>query len=329
MARLFPELIISELQRRDLLSSGKWAHSYIVECTSHGSERMVIYDHRGDPIVVCSWAVGARLERLVRAAHIVRDLASEYPVLRSLVSEILLAESIGPRFVAVWRWYPGTMLSDTVSSSSQRQRALEAAFGTLMLLHKTTWEPHLFSEQDYEAYVAQPIRTLEGSVVIPKPQRERLAYLAYRLRSLVGEAVPSCVFHGDFQLDNLLREREGGVRVLDWELSDPHGLCFMDLVHLLVLFSVKGFGLSYGVSTVRMFGRGGALQAWSEPYRRKYQGAMGIARHATGRLVALTALYDAASYLVRVPFLIRSDFWADYIDAADHLLSDDDRAPND
>lgn len=322
MPELFPDRVVGELHRRSLLSPGEPSYSYVLECTPHGAERMVIHASSGQPVAVCSWGRGERLKRLARAAQIRRDLTSEYAILGPLLGEILLADNIGPRFVVARPWYQGTVLGDTLNSAGERMRALEAAFSALTLLHQTTSEPHRFSEQDYETYVAQPATVLDSSVIVPSRQRERVMLLADRLRTLVGEDIPSSVLHGDFELGNLLRENDGTIRVLDWELSRRQGLCFLDLVHLLIMFGVKGLGLSHQTSALQVFGAKDNSAAWSAPFRRRYEDVIGIAPCVARRLAALTTLYDTASYLTRAPFLTHPETWADRIDAADQLLFD-------
>jgi aminoglycoside phosphotransferase (APT) family kinase protein len=281
---------------------------------------MLIFGDGGHCELVCTWAGGARRARLEQVLAIVHDLVSEHAALQPLLAEPLFAGPIGTRFVAVAPWYQGTTLSDFYASERERTRALDEAFNALMLLHGATVEPHRFSEEDFRAYVGAPIGILASSPLVPGPSRKRLLSLAGILKTLIGEAVPGCVSHGDFELGNLLRQHQGGLRVLDWELSERHGLCLMDLVHLLARYGEKALMLSYGAAAVEVFGKEGTQQSWSAPYLRKYEAAMGVNPEVVRRLAALTTLHDAASYLLRVPYFTQSSFWADYVDAADRLL---------
>jgi hypothetical protein len=321
MADLFPELVMGELRRRNLLNFEAGAGGYLIESTPHRAERMLIFGPRGRCDLVCTWAGGARRSRLEQATAVVGELTSEYAALRPLLVESLFAQPIGTRFVVASPWYQGVALSKFYSSRSELPAALEEALDALILLHKTTLEPHRFSEADFQAYVGAPMEILGSSAVIPGPSRERLPSLVGPLRTLIGESVPVCVFHGDFELGNLLRQSRGGLRVLDWELCERRGICLMDLVHLLAGYGTKGLGLPYGTSAVEMFGAEGSLSAWSAPYLRKYQAATGVSPQVVQRLAAMTTLYDAASYLLRVPYFTRPDFWEDYVRAADRLLT--------
>lgn len=321
MPEAFPNLVVAELQRRNLLPSGRKKPTYIIECTPHGTERMLIYDRHPQPEMVCYWASGKRFCRLKNSAQLICDLTSDHPSLRPLLTEILAAEEIDSRFVVAIPWYQGTMLSSTFGSDSRRIQALDLAFGALMVLHKATLLPHRFDEQNFREYVERSITILGGSAVIPRKQRERLILMESELRTLIGEDVPTCVLHGDFEFGNLLQEYNGGIRVLDWELSRRCGISFIDLAHLLIRFGIKGLELSHYASTIHVFGVQRTFQTWSAPYLHRYMAEIGIEHRAIRKLAALTILNDAANYLVRVPFLRDANFWADYIDAADWLLS--------
>ncbi len=116
-------------------------------------------------------------------------------------------------------------------------------------------------------------------------ERDGLAQTRTVLDRLSGTDLPVVFEHGDLSHPNLVVLREGGLGVLDWELSDPHGLVLADAL----------FVLAYaGFARARVQGPNDAARAyedallgdsgWARSYLQEYAGALELEERTVGDL---------------------------------------------
>jgi|GEM_PF-4142876 len=314
---LFPEIVLRELQRH----LGSLASTYILETTPHRSQRMLVFGEKREPVAVCKWASGAQVQALRTATQICQGLAAEHASLRSLLPSVFFAKMIGVRYVVARPWLLGTPLLAFLDDATGREAVLMDAVNALIAVHNATCKLHTLDENDYRTCVTEPISWLQRLPAWNETDRDRLRFLATGLRRLIGQRLPFGIVHGDFEFGNLLLGRDGSIRVLDWDIAMPFGLCMVDLVHLLVAYGVNAFDLPYAEGASSAFCRDGQLYDLSQRCVDVYRTAIPFPSELLTLISALAFLQDASSYVRRLPFLTDTALWSSYIAAAEQVLA--------
>jgi len=317
---LFPETILFRLAQRGHVSGDLRKCTYGIEATPHRSQRILFFDQTGRPFAVGKWADGRYRARLAENTGIIQRLA-EFQELRPMLPEILLLETIGSRIVVVYRWQTGDTLQSRLSRLAPPQTWLDDPFRALTCLQSTTGRVKTFSEDDHRIHVVSAVDLLQRLADLDAQDQFRLASVAESLKILINQDMLFSVVHGDFEFCNLLRSDDGGIRILDWELSQPMGIGFQDAAHLLIAYGVDVLGMSYSDSVLAIFLPDGLLSHISQTYLASYGMVIPVNSSLTRPLVALTVLTDAAEYIRRLPLLTDRSLWSSYISAAAILTS--------
>ena len=320
-SQLFPDMLLDEV--RSHLPTGQHALTYLLEMTPHRTERMIVLQKGIGPVVVCQWKEGRQKDSSITVTAAMRRAVSGNPMLSGLFPEILFAKPVGVRYVVARLWQEGVPLNTRLTETRNKASVLSSAVEALLSFQEHLQTPRPFDREDYSTLVVRQSRLLRTLTGWDGPDTDGLETLVQKLETLVGQEMPFGLVHGDFEFGNLLQRADGSLLILDWDLAIPDGPSPVDLFHLLIAYGVNAFGMTYAESVRALFLQDGAFYGLAQQHLDLYCRTISSSSDLGAPLCALTILRDAAQYLRRLPFLMHSTVWADYIQAAIEILGHD------
>lgn len=286
--------------------------SYLLVTPRFRASRHVIFlalePGRPEPVLV------AKLPRLADATALAREAANLRAVeprgapLAS-VPQVVAFEACGDRAILVETALAGSALD---AATVRRDFAPwgNAVADWLAGLGRSALEPGWF-----ERLVEAPLDALARLASLSAEEAraiEQTRALAARLR---GGPPPAVFEHGDLSPPNVLRLRDGGIGVLDWELADPHGLPAGDLFFFLTWAAWARERAESREARVAAFGRAFfGRDAWARPFVLAYARQLGLPLASLTPLFALTWARTLARFVDRLdgsagPFARGSSEW--------------------
>jgi aminoglycoside phosphotransferase (APT) family kinase protein len=169
---------------------------------------------------------------LAREAESLRAVHRARPGGFDSIPRLIAHRVQGEELVLVETALTGRLMRPSVVRRRPRE-CVVAALRWLVDLQLTTLQRSSWNDNDYQRLVGEPLDTLER-VVAQDEEGSRLAAETRRLIAGLREAPLPLVFeHGDLSSPNLLLLKDGGLGVVDWELSHPKGLPLVDLLFFL------------------------------------------------------------------------------------------------
>jgi aminoglycoside phosphotransferase (APT) family kinase protein len=245
----------------------------------------VFLNRNGEPALtyklVAHESLNLFLENAVRCAHQARGHGFS-------TQTIYETGRVGGRAYAVYSWLPGTPLVHLKGGFAQDKDVLNAAAEAITELHTRTLQKGGPERAPLEKRVHWWRELLAAHPAMPP----RLLETIDRILALLWKWLPQLrgvLMHGDCAGVNLLRDAQGNVNFIDWELGLTGGLPAIDLVTLLLnhpAFWPNEPGL--GPILARCFLDGGpaADQCWHAVYA--YAERLGLPEEALPVLVATT-----------------------------------------
>lgn len=218
-----------------------------------------------------------------------------------------------PRLVAFEPGVHGrTVLYETaVSGQTMSARAVRHQTAELVesVVNWTT-ELHLASRrivQDKAAVhrrlVTDPLHQFLEIMSHRADERRLVEQTLRHLESLQVAEFPHVLEHGDLGPPNILRQRDGRIGVVDWELADPDGLPAADLFFFLTLIQFATSRATKARDCVSAFHDAFfGPAAWTKPFVSKYTTRLQLDRNVVAPLFLLTW----ARYVAQLAWRLRA-----------------------
>jgi hypothetical protein len=286
--------------------------SYLLVTPRFRASRHVVFLalERGgsEPVLV------AKLPRLPDATALAREAAN----LRAAEAGGAPPASI-PRVVAFEACGAGAILVETALAGSALDAATvrrdfapwgHAVADWLAGLGRSALEPGWF-----ERLVGAPLDALARLASLSPEEARAIEHTRALAGRLHGGPSPAVLEHGDLSPPNVLRLRDGGIGVLDWELADPHGLPACDLFFFLTWAAWARAGADSGEARSAAFERAFfGRDAWARPFVLAYARRLDLSPAALTPLFVLTWARTLARFVDRLdgsagPFAQGSSEW--------------------
>lgn len=166
---------------------------------------------------------------------------------------------------------PGQPMSPAVVRR-QPEGCIAAGLAWLLDLQRLPVDTRAPNKNDwYERLVEQPLQQCKN-ILPPNTGAERLFEQTLALlQPFRRQELPLVLEHGDFSSPNILRDENGRVGVVDWELAEPEGLPVADLFFFLTYIAFARQGARKNPEYLKAFQQTFfGPQAWARSYVRRY-----------------------------------------------------------
>jgi hypothetical protein len=169
-------------------------------------------------------------DRVVREAANLEAVQSIRSSGFETIPRLIACDEVNGRPVLVQTALVGRAL-DPVAVRSNGDRAVAAVLGWLGDISEATQAPA--DSGWYERLLALPLNRLDESRVVSEEDSELISRTRQLLEPLRASGIPSVLEHGDLSHPNIIQLANGRIGVVDWELTELHGVPTHDLFFFL------------------------------------------------------------------------------------------------
>jgi aminoglycoside phosphotransferase len=259
----------------------------------------------------------AKLPRFAEVAALAREASNLRAVQerrgRPSIPRVIAFEACGDRPILV-----ETALAGSALDGAAVRRDLEPwcrTVGAWLVELGRSSPPTFLEPAALDRLVEGPLDALARLASLSSGEARAIEHTRTVAARLRGLPIPAAFEHGDFSPPNVLRLREGGIGVLDWEVAEPRGLPAADLFFFLTWVAWARERATSSEARRRAFERAffGA-DAWARPFVLAYARELELPREALAPLFVLGWARAVARFVDRLdgsaqPFAPGSSEW--------------------
>ena len=215
-----------------------------------------------------------------------------------------------PRLVTYEDYLHNRLLIETalvgrpMSSKLVRRRqetCVESLTGWLIEFHQAITEPSTTAMGWYERLVESPLQQFMKAMPLLTEELHMVEQTQELTSLLRGQDIPLVFEHRDLGPPNIVRLKEGGIGVLDWELAEPRGLPAVDLFFFLTLVAfARRRARSHAEYVTAFHETFFGPSPWARPYIIRYVESMQLSPDMLTPLFVLCWSRYVASLVTRL-----------------------------